>query len=96
MSEFRSTGTLHPRCNRLFLGTDGIGIDGRGEELGVAQPFLHHVEWYAGIEGLHAEAMAQALRRGLRTLQAGICHDDLHMPPRSRALPRPEMRPVRL
>jgi len=32
--------TPHPARNVLFLGTDGIGVDGRGGELGVAQPFL--------------------------------------------------------
>ena len=28
----------------LFLGADGVGIDGGGRELGVTQPFLDHIE----------------------------------------------------
>ncbi len=34
--------------NVLFLGPDGIGIDGGGGELGMAKPFLHQVERDAG------------------------------------------------
>jgi hypothetical protein len=35
--------TPHPAGDVLFLGADGVGIDGRGGKLGVAQPLLHQV-----------------------------------------------------
>ena len=58
----------HPASNIRFLSPDGIGIDGGGGELGVAEPFLHQVERDAGRDGGDAEAMAQPLGRVLSGL----------------------------
>lgn len=46
----------------LFLGADGIGIDGSRGELGVPEPFLDEIEWDAGGDRGNAKAVAQAFR----------------------------------
>ena len=38
----------HTRGDALLLFADRVGVDRRGGELGVAQPFLHQVQWNAG------------------------------------------------
>ena len=49
----------HSCGDRLLLCTHGIGIDGFGAELGMAEPLLHHVERNASVNGRDAEAVAQ-------------------------------------
>ena len=80
----------HFPCDILLLGADGIGIDGGGGELGVAEPFLHHVEGDAAGDGGDAEGMAQALGGGGRAGQAGGDHDRVHGPPAGHARPGPQ------
>lgn len=53
--------TCGVRCP--FLGADGIGVDGRCGELGVAEPFLHQVKRDAGEDGGHPEIVASDKRR---------------------------------
>src|ERR1700722_17129182 len=55
-------------------------------QLGVAQPLLHHVERYALADRLHPEAVAQALRTGMRPVRDARRGDHLrHPPPRRHA-----------
>jgi len=51
----------HPPGDILFLGADGVGVDGGGGELGVAEPLLHWVERNAGRDRGHPEAVPQPL-----------------------------------
>ena len=82
----------HPyilRAMSFFLGACGIGIDGGGGELGVAEPFLDEVARDAGGDGGHAEAVAQSLGRGLRAIEAGGLHDGVHGAPAGHPRPKP-------
>lgn len=71
----------HPCCDLLLLGPDGIGIDRRGGELGVAEPFLHQLKRDAYAHRLHAKAVAQPFGRGLRAREAGALHHGRHPAP---------------
>src|ERR1700722_18236938 len=86
----------HPARDILFLGADGIGIDGGGGELGVAEPFLHQVERDAGGDGGHAETVAQPLGRGLWAIEVGRRHDGVHGAPTGHARPGPQAHPAAL
>jgi len=57
----RGINSPHPRGDALFLFADGIGVDCRGGELGVAQPPLHQVQRNAGGDRGDAEAVPQPL-----------------------------------
>lgn len=80
----------HFPCDILLLGADGIGVDGGGGKLGVAEPFLHHVEGDAAGDGGDTEGMAQALGGRGRAGQAGGGHDRMHRPPTGHAGPGPQ------
>ena len=50
----------HPTGDALFLGADGVGVDGGGGELGVTQPFLCQVDEDAGGDGGWTTARAKS------------------------------------
>lgn len=52
----------HPSGDVLFLRPDGIGVDRRGRELGVAEPLLHQAERDPGGDRGDAEPMPQPFR----------------------------------
>jgi len=47
----------HSAGDILLLGADGIGVDGRGGELRVPEPFLHQVERDTGGDGGHPKTV---------------------------------------
>jgi hypothetical protein len=49
-TRFSVASPPHSAGEVLFLGTDCIGVDGSGGELGVAEPFLHEVEGDTGCD----------------------------------------------
>ncbi len=70
MVAVNGSASPHPRGDALLLLAHGVGVDRRGGELGMPQPFLQHVERDAPANRLHAEAVPQAL--GV-VLQPGLC-----------------------
>lgn len=57
------------------------------------QPLLHHIQCDTSADGLHAEAMPQALGAGMRASRnACHCNDLLHPPEGGHAAPRPKQR----
>src|SRR5215203_2620104 len=66
----RQRGSPHPRGDALFLLHDSIRVNRRRRELGMAQPFLHHVEGDATAHRRHAEAVSQ--RVGAKMPLAGL------------------------
>src|ERR671917_1368830 len=71
----------HARGDALLLLADRVGVDRSRGELGVAEPLLHHVQRDAPGDGLHAEAVPQALGAGVRTVGDIRSGDDLLDPP---------------
>ena len=51
----------HPGGDALLLGSEGVGIDCRHLEAGVAHPLAEHVERNATADGVDAVAVAQTL-----------------------------------
>src|ERR1022692_2955788 len=56
----------------------------------MAEPALDQVRWHVGLEGVHAESMAQALGHGGRPGDVGRRHDGLDVSPRRRTAPVPQ------
>jgi putative SOS response-associated peptidase YedK len=75
MRTFLIITTAANEMMRPIFGTDGVGVDGGGGELGVAEPFLHQVEGDPRTHGCHAEAVPQPLGRGVRPVEPGFLHD---------------------
>src|SRR3954451_13703502 len=87
----RQSVSPHAGGDALLLLADGVGVDRRGGELGVAEPLLHHVEGDALADGLHAEAVPQALGAGVRAgRDAGGGDDLLNAAEAGHAAPGPE------
>lgn len=80
----------HALSDILFPGTDGIGIDGGGGELGMSEPFLNEVEGDADGDGRHAKAMAEPLGGGPRPGEPGFFHDGVDLAPGGHPAPGPE------
>ncbi len=84
------TSAPHPLGDVLLLGTDGIGVDRRGGEVGVSEPFLDEVEGDSGGDGGDAEAVAQSFGRGVWPVELGGVHDGVNGAPSGHPAPRPE------
>src|SRR4051812_35063349 len=83
----------HACRNALLLLAHGVRVDRCRGKLGVAQPLLHHVERDTPADGLHPEAMPQALGAGVGAAgDACRCNDLLHPPEGCHAAPGPEQR----
>src|SRR5829696_7546396 len=81
----------HPGCDALLLLADSVRVDRRRGKLGMAEPLLHHVEGNAPANGLHAEAVPQALGTGVGAIRDARRGDDLlHAPERCHAAPWPK------
>jgi len=71
----------HTSRNVLFLGANGIGVDGRGGELRTAEPFPYQVERDPGRHCRHSEAMPKPLGWRLRPVEPGCLHDRVYHAP---------------
>ena len=81
----------HPGGDALFLGPEGVGIDRRHLQGGMAHPFRQHVEWHACADGMDAVAVPQSLGRTMRPgHELGRVHDGRDVPPGGVARPRPQ------
>ena len=56
----------HPRGDALFFLADGIGVNGRGGQLGVSHPLRQHVYGNAVHGGVDPEPVAQTFRTAVR------------------------------
>lgn len=54
------------------------------------EPALHQMRRHVGLEGVHAEAVAQPFRHRGRAADLGGSHDFLDAPPRGRPAPTPD------
>ncbi len=52
----RRTRSPHTSGDLALLGSDGIGVDRRCRDVGVAQPTLNQVQWYTGAQRVHTKA----------------------------------------
>src|SRR5581483_289702 len=81
----------HPLDQLSFFRPHGVGIDGRGGKLRVAENILQGIERDAGADGLDAVAVAQSLGTGVSAVgDSGRRHDVLHDIPALGAAPVPE------
>ena len=59
---FAKTGlSPHAPSDIFFVGSDSVGVDDRGGELGVTEPFLHQVQGDAGRHSRHPKTMPEPL-----------------------------------
>jgi len=80
----------HALCHDLLFPADDIGIDGRGGDVGVPEPFLDERQRDAGEHRVDPERMTQPFGGRCRNRKSGLAHHGLDHHPGPSPAPRPK------